>query len=72
LISSFDILVYSYLKEEMINTPDSSEVKYLKQEFLELVNFVEYMDSLTFIAPEDPVSTINIFAKYLCPFFKES
>jgi hypothetical protein len=30
LISSFDILVYSYLKEEMVNTPDSSEVKYLK------------------------------------------
>ena len=30
-IRSFDILVYAYLKEEMVNTPDSSAVVYLNK-----------------------------------------
>ena len=43
-ISSFDILVYAYLKEELVNTPDSSEVKYLKQKFANLLQFVAHFD----------------------------
>lgn len=51
LISSFDILVYAYLKEELVNTPDSSEVKFLRLNFKELAKFVDFMDELTFVPP---------------------
>ena len=30
-LSSLDLVIYAYLKEEMVNTPDSAEVKYLKE-----------------------------------------
>lgn len=45
-LTSLDIVAYAFLKEELINTPDSKEVEYLKTNFKNLVNFVEYMDQL--------------------------
>jgi hypothetical protein len=45
-ISSFDILIYAYLKEEINNTPDSSEVKYLKAKFPNLIKFVDNFEKI--------------------------
>lgn len=42
-LSSFDILVYAYLKEELVNTPCSPEVSHLKQKFPNLLKFVEFI-----------------------------
>ncbi len=36
-LTSFDILAYVYLKEELVNTPDSVEVKYLSEKYGNLV-----------------------------------
>mmetsp|Transcript_12921 Transcript_12921/g.20031 ORF Transcript_12921/g.20031 Transcript_12921/m.20031 type:complete len:109 (-) Transcript_12921:361-687(-) len=46
-LTSFDILAYVYLKEELVNTPDSVEVKYLTEKFKNLVKFVKFMDKIT-------------------------
>lgn len=59
LISSFDILVYAYLKEELVNTLDSSEIKFLRLNFKDLVKFVEFMDELTFVPPEEKEPLVN-------------
>ena len=45
-ISHFDILCYAYLKEQLQNTHESIETKYLKNQYPKLVVFVKYMDSL--------------------------
>ena len=42
-LSSFDILVYAYLKEALTNTRESREVAHLKTK-KNLVWFVEYID----------------------------
>ena len=42
-LCSFDILVYAYLKEELINNQDSAETQHLKQ-VKNLMGFVSYMD----------------------------
>ena len=42
-LSSFDILVYVYLKEALTNTRESREVSYLKEK-KNLMWFVEYID----------------------------
>ena len=43
--SSLDFVVYAYLKEEIINTPDTPAVKYLKASCPKLMAFVNFMDS---------------------------
>ena len=45
-LSSLDIIAYAYLKEELINTPESKEVIYLKENYANLVNFVKTIDQL--------------------------
>ena len=45
-ICHFDILCYAYLKEQLQNTHESCETKYLKNQYPKLVVFVKYMDSL--------------------------
>lgn len=44
-VSSLDLVAYAYLKEELVNTPDSQEVKYLKSNFKNLIKFVDRMDA---------------------------
>ena len=43
--SSLDFVVYAYLKEEIINNPDTPAVKYLKASCPKLMAFVNFMDS---------------------------
>ena len=45
-LSSLDLTVYAYLKEELVNTDDSAEMKYLKSNCPNLINFVNLMDFL--------------------------
>ena len=45
-LTSLDIVAWAYLKEELINTPDSQEVKDLKAKYPNLVAFVNFMDTL--------------------------
>ena len=45
-LSSLDLTVYAYLKEELINTEESPEVKYLKTKCPRLMSFVKLMDFL--------------------------
>ena len=45
-LSSLDFTVYAYIKEEMINTPESPEVKYLKSDCPSLMRFITLMDFL--------------------------
>ena len=45
-LSSLDFTVYAYLKEEMINTNDSAEVKYLKEKCPCLMKFYKFMESI--------------------------
>ena len=45
-LSSLDFTVYAYLKEELINTEESKEVKYLKASCPKLMSFYELMDTL--------------------------
>ena len=45
-LSSLDFTVYAYLKEELINTEESKEVKYLKAKCPKLMTFYEFMDTL--------------------------
>jgi hypothetical protein len=42
-----DIMTWAYLKEELVNTPDSKEVVYLKANFKNLIDFTTRMDSLS-------------------------
>ena len=44
-LSSFDIFVYAYLKEALINTRESPQVKHLQSK-KNLMWFVEYIDAL--------------------------
>jgi hypothetical protein len=37
--------VYAYLKEEIVNTPDTPSVKYLKTSCPKLMAFVNFMES---------------------------
>ncbi len=39
-------MAWAYLKEELVNTPNSSEVLYLKQHFPNLIAFVAYIDTV--------------------------
>lgn len=43
-ISSLDLVVYVYLKEQLVNIPESEVVSMLVKEFKNLVKFVERMD----------------------------
>ena len=43
-LSSLDLVIYAYLKEEMVNTPDSAEVKYLKESCPLLNARIEFID----------------------------
>lgn len=45
-ITSLDIVAWAYLKEEMVNTPESQEVKDLKEKYPNLVKFVSFMDTI--------------------------
>ena len=45
-LSSLDLTVYAYLKEELVNTDDSAEVKYLKEKCPALIRFINLMDFL--------------------------
>ena len=37
-------MAWAYLKEELVNTPESPEIKYMKEHFKNLITFVEYVD----------------------------
>lgn len=37
-------MCWAYLKEELVNTPESQEVKHLKEKYPNLVRFVDYVD----------------------------
>jgi hypothetical protein len=39
-------VAWAYLKEELVNTSDSAEVKYMKEHFQNLITFVDYIDSI--------------------------
>ncbi len=52
-ITSLDIVAWAYLKEELINTPDSQEVKDLREKYPNLIAFVIFMDAF-FKSLEDP------------------
>lgn len=43
-ITSLDIVAWAYLKEEIVNTSASQEVKELREKYPNLVTFVGYMD----------------------------
>lgn len=45
-ISSLDLVVYAYLKEQLVNIPESKIVDMLTQRYKNLVNFVERIDKL--------------------------
>ena len=45
-LSSLDFAIYAYIKEELVNTEDSSEVKYLKDKCPFLMRFITLMDFL--------------------------
>ena len=45
-MSSLDFTVYGYLKEELINTDESAEVKYLKANCPNLMGFYQMMEFL--------------------------
>ena len=45
-LSSLDFTVYAYLKEELINTEESKEVKYLKSKCPKLMSFYEFMETI--------------------------
>lgn len=45
-MSSLDFTVYGYLKEELVNTEDSTEVKYLKSNCPNLMAFYQMMEFL--------------------------
>ena len=45
-LSSLDITAYAYLKEELVNTEDSAEVKYLKEKCPNLMRFYSLMEFL--------------------------
>ena len=52
-ITSLDIVAWAYLKEEIINTPDSQEVKDLKEKYPNLIAFVNRTDAF-FKSLKDP------------------
>lgn len=41
-----DMLCYAYIREELVNTPESKEVEYLKQQFPELIRHCERVHNL--------------------------
>jgi hypothetical protein len=43
-LTSLDVVAWAYLKEELVNTPESAEVKHMKQHFPNLIAFVAYID----------------------------
>jgi len=45
-VSWLDLVAYSYLKEELINIEDSSQVEYLKTNCPKLIKFVKNFDSV--------------------------
>jgi len=44
-LTSLDVVAWAYLKEELVNTPDSAEVNYMKEHFPNLITFVDFMDN---------------------------
>ena len=45
-LCSVDFTVYAYLKEELVNTPNSEEVAYLKDHCPKLMKFYHFMDRM--------------------------
>ena len=43
--TSFDLVVYAYVKEELINIPESHQVEYLKSSCPKLIDFIQFMDT---------------------------
>lgn len=43
-LTCLDLVVYAYVKEELVNTPQSTETLYLKNHFKNLVKFIEFID----------------------------
>ena len=43
-LTSLDIVAYAYLKEEIVNTSGSHEVKHLIQHYKNLVRFVTFIE----------------------------
>ena len=45
-LNSLDLVMFAYLKQELINTPESGEVTYVKESCPLLTSYVEYMDKM--------------------------
>ena len=45
-LNSLDLVIYAYLKEEIVNTPESAEVAYLKESCPLLMARVEFFDTM--------------------------
>lgn len=45
-MSYLDLVAYAYLKEELVNTQDSAEVKYVQSDCPKLMKFVAYFDQV--------------------------
>ena len=43
-MTSIDILTYAFLKQELVNTPESDEVKDLRHSFPKLIEFTENIE----------------------------
>ena len=57
MLSSLDLTVYANLKEELVNTPQSDEVEYLKEKCPKLMKFVKLMDAI--FAPDSSCEQAN-------------
>ena len=51
-LNSLDLVMFAYLKQELVNTPESSEVKYLKESCPLLTAYVEFMDKMMGMATD--------------------
>ena len=60
-LTSLDIVAWSYLKEELVNTADSKEVKFLKESFPNLVKFVSFMDDFLTKSPSTEKTKILLW-----------
>eukprot|EP00347_Sterkiella_histriomuscorum_P004732 403359320 len=63
-ISSLDLLVYAYLKEELNNTPNSKETQYLIANFRNLIKFVERIDLFISQNINEPLEKKEIYLKF--------
>lgn len=60
-MTSLDILAYAILKEELVNTPESNEVRDLNVNYPNLVTFVRRLDE-QFTREEDSDGLVKVLS----------